>query len=70
MTEPLTFEAVDERATFALGAKLAELLPDGCVVALTGTLGAGKTRLVQAISEASGVQRREVVSPTFVLVHE
>jgi tRNA threonylcarbamoyladenosine biosynthesis protein TsaE len=64
------YEAADERATDALGAALAEVLPDGAVVALCGTLGAGKTRLVQAIAEACGVDRREVVSPTFVLAHE
>ena len=40
------------------------------MVALSGPLGAGKTRLVQAIAAACGVDRREVVSPTFVLVHE
>jgi tRNA threonylcarbamoyladenosine biosynthesis protein TsaE len=39
-------------------------------VALCGTLGAGKTRLVQAIAEASGVDRRDVLSPTFVLIQE
>jgi len=70
MTGRFTYEATDETATDALGAKLAELLPDGCVVALTGTLGAGKTRLVQALARASGVQPRDAVSPTFVLVHE
>ena len=65
-----TYEAPDEAATAALGAALAEVLPDGSVVALCGTLGAGKTRLVQAIAEASGVDRRDVLSPTFVLIHE
>lgn len=65
-----TYDAPKETATEALGAALAEVLPDGCVVALVGTLGAGKTRLVQAIAEASGVDRRDVVSPTFVLIHE
>lgn len=64
------YDASDEAATGRLGAALAEVLPDGCVVALCGTLGAGKTRLVQAIAEASGVDRRDVVSPTFVLIHE
>jgi tRNA threonylcarbamoyladenosine biosynthesis protein TsaE len=34
---------------------------------LCGTLGAGKTRLVQALAEACGIDRRDVVSPTFVL---
>ena len=46
------------------------MLPPGTTVALCGTLGAGKTRLVQAIAEASGVDRRQVVSPTFVLIQE
>jgi tRNA threonylcarbamoyladenosine biosynthesis protein TsaE len=64
------FDAADEAATAAFGAALAEVLPAGTTVALCGTLGAGKTRLVQAIAEALGVERRSVVSPTFVLVQE
>jgi tRNA threonylcarbamoyladenosine biosynthesis protein TsaE len=39
-------------------------------VALCGTLGAGKTRLVQAIAAACGVPRDLIVSPTFVLCQE
>ena len=65
-----TYDALDEAATAALGAALADLLPNGAVVALCGTLGAGKTRLVQAIAQGCGVDPRDVVSPTFVLVHE
>ncbi len=68
--QPFIYEADDEAATARLGAALAEILPDGATVALVGTLGAGKTRLVQAIAEAAGVDRRSVVSPTFVLVQE
>jgi tRNA threonylcarbamoyladenosine biosynthesis protein TsaE len=64
------YDATDEAATASLGAALERVLPDGSVVALCGTLGAGKTRLVQAIAEAAGVDRRSVVSPTFVLVQE
>ena len=64
------YNADDELATAALGAALAEVLPDGTTVALCGTLGAGKTRLVQAIAEAAGVDRRDVLSPTFVLIQE
>ena len=45
-----SYEAADESATAALGAALADVLPDGCTVAWCGTLGAGKTRLVQAIA--------------------
>jgi tRNA threonylcarbamoyladenosine biosynthesis protein TsaE len=68
--EQWTWEAADEAATARLGVALDQMLPDGTVVALCGTLGAGKTRLVQAIAEADGVTRRDVVSPTFVLVQE
>jgi tRNA threonylcarbamoyladenosine biosynthesis protein TsaE len=64
------YDAPDESATRALGHALAEALPDNTVAALCGTLGAGKTRLVQAIAEGCGVDRREVVSPTFVLIQE
>ena len=67
---PYTFLANHLSDTERLGAKLAELLPDGSVVALIGTLGAGKTRLVQAVAEASGVPKNTVSSPTFVLIHE
>jgi tRNA threonylcarbamoyladenosine biosynthesis protein TsaE len=65
-----TYRAADEAATERLGQALADLLSEGSVVALDGPLGAGKTRLVQAIAAASGVDRRDVVSPTFVLMHE
>jgi tRNA threonylcarbamoyladenosine biosynthesis protein TsaE len=66
----LIYTAADESATTALGTALAEVLPPGSTVALNGTLGAGKTRLVQAIAESLGVDRRTVVSPTFVLIQE
>lgn len=66
----LVYELVDEAATERLGRALAEVLPPGTVVALVGTLGAGKTRLVQASAAALGVPRDEVTSPTFVLVNE
>jgi tRNA threonylcarbamoyladenosine biosynthesis protein TsaE len=64
------FVANDERDTDRFGAALAQVLPPGAVVPLVGTLGAGKTRLVQAIAKAAGVDPSEVLSPTFVLVHE
>jgi tRNA threonylcarbamoyladenosine biosynthesis protein TsaE len=64
------FEAADERDTERLGAALAAALPSAATVALCGTLGAGKTRLVQAIAAACSVPREEVVSPTFVLCQQ
>jgi tRNA threonylcarbamoyladenosine biosynthesis protein TsaE len=64
------FVAPDEQATARLGELLAGVLERGTVVALIGNLGAGKTRLVRAVAEAAGIDRREINSPTFVLVHE
>lgn len=61
------FIARNEDDTDRLGAALVEHLPPSAVVALEGTLGAGKTRLVQAMAEACGVARESVTSPTFVL---
>jgi tRNA threonylcarbamoyladenosine biosynthesis protein TsaE len=66
----LTLTLEQERDTERLGAALADVLPPGTVVALVGTLGAGKTRLVQAVTAALGVPRDAVTSPTFVLVNE
>jgi tRNA threonylcarbamoyladenosine biosynthesis protein TsaE len=66
----LLFQSNREADTARLGAALADHLPKGSVVALVGTLGAGKTRLVQAVAEHCGIDRRHVVSPTFVLIHE
>lgn len=64
------FTATDQSDTERLGEMLAQLLPPGTVVALIGTLGAGKTRLVQALGSALGIPRESVVSPTFVLCQE
>jgi tRNA threonylcarbamoyladenosine biosynthesis protein TsaE len=62
--------ADDETSTATLGAALATALPAGTTIALIGTLGAGKTRLVQAIAAGLGIDPRDVVSPTFVLGQE
>lgn len=61
------FHAADESGTDALGAALAAHLPRQLTIALDGTLGAGKTRLVQAVAVACCIDRRDVLSPTFVL---
>jgi tRNA threonylcarbamoyladenosine biosynthesis protein TsaE len=65
-----TFTAQDERDTQRFGAALAAVVPPGAVIGLIGPLGAGKTRLVQAVASALGVPAGNVTSPTFVLVNE
>ena len=66
----ISFHAVNEEGTNWLGKVLAKRLPPGSVVSLIGTLGAGKTRLVQAVAQSLGVAEGEVTSPTFVLIKE
>ena len=59
-----------EKEMDIVGRVLSKLLPKGSAVSLLGTLGAGKTRLVQAVAQAYGVPKEEVGSPTFVLIRE
>jgi tRNA threonylcarbamoyladenosine biosynthesis protein TsaE len=55
----------------ALGERLGGALRVGDVVALVGTLGAGKTTFVQGLARGAGVApERHVASPTFALVNE
>ncbi len=54
--------------TDALGAAMNKHLPSQAVIALVGTLGAGKTRLVQSVAVAAGCDAASVTSPTFTLI--
>jgi tRNA threonylcarbamoyladenosine biosynthesis protein TsaE len=57
--------------TRRLGECLGEVLEAGDVIALEGTLGAGKTCFVQGLARGLGVPReRRVASPSFTLVNE
>lgn len=57
----------DLAAMEQLGARLAEALRPGDVIALSGGLGAGKTTLARAIIAALGHQD-EVPSPSFAII--
>lgn len=72
MTLPSSFEfdATDLAATQRLARALAAHVPGGSLVTLDGELGAGKTCLVRALTQAWGVPPDDVNSPTFVLVNE
>ena len=52
--------------TRELGRSLARQLPGGAILLLSGPLGAGKTSLVQGLSEGLGISE-PITSPTFAL---
>lgn len=58
-----------ETATMALGKRLAETLRPGDKIALSGTLGAGKTSLARGILRGLGFED-DVPSPTFSIVQQ
>jgi tRNA threonylcarbamoyladenosine biosynthesis protein TsaE len=57
-------------ATRELGRRLGAMLPAGAVVALIGSLGSGKTCLVQGLARGLGVPESvDVTSPSYTLIH-
>jgi tRNA threonylcarbamoyladenosine biosynthesis protein TsaE len=55
--------------TVDLGIKIGKQLKANDIVALSGNLGAGKTTLIQGITQGLGV-KDAVTSPTFALIHQ
>lgn len=67
----LAFDSRSLEDTRRLGHSLGQAALPGLIVALYGTLGAGKTAFVRAVAEGLNISDpRAVCSPTFVLVHE
>ena len=62
------FRGVDLQRLRSLAVGLHRHLPPQVVIALQGTLGAGKTRFAQEIAVAAGIDVGDVTSPTFTLV--
>jgi tRNA threonylcarbamoyladenosine biosynthesis protein TsaE len=70
MNDPIEFsiKALDLPALESLAHCLVKELPPPLTIGLVGTLGAGKTTLVQAIARAAGIDTANVTSPTFTLL--
>lgn len=64
----LKFDVADESGTTAFAGRLASVLKPGDIIALDGTLGAGKTALARALINALPGEPEDVPSPTFTLV--
>jgi tRNA threonylcarbamoyladenosine biosynthesis protein TsaE len=65
----LTFTTHSAEETIALGEKIGSLLKKGDVIAMQGTLAAGKTTITKGIAKALGVSDT-ITSPTFCLISE
>ena len=56
--------------TEELGASIGRACTGGEIIALVGSLGAGKTCLVRGLARGLGVPEGSTASPTFALIHE
>ncbi len=65
----MTFLTKSSEQTIELGRKIGKLLKPGDVIAMSGTLAAGKTTITKGIAESLGV-KDNVTSPTFCLISE
>ncbi len=65
----MTFQTKTFEETITLGEKIGQLLKAGDVIAMKGTLGAGKTTITKGIAKALGVEDT-ITSPTFCLISE
>lgn len=63
----IRLNSLEETSEF--GRRMAEYLPPGILVGLSGALGVGKTAFVSAVAKGLGVQG-SVCSPTFVIEHQ
>lgn len=65
----LTFKTSSPEETIDLGRKIGLLLKKGDILAMQGTLAAGKTTITKGIAESLGVTDI-ITSPTFCLISE
>ncbi len=65
----LTFTTHSPEETIALGVRIGNKLKKGDVIAMQGTLAAGKTTITKGIAQALGMTET-ITSPTFCLISE
>lgn len=65
----LTFTTSSAEETISLGYKIGKLLKKGDIIAMQGTLAAGKTTITKGIAQALGITET-ITSPTFCLISE
>ncbi|MBO7582336.1 MAG: tRNA (adenosine(37)-N6)-threonylcarbamoyltransferase complex ATPase subunit type 1 TsaE [Treponema sp.] len=65
----MTFTTSSAEETIELGKKIGKLLKKGDIIAMQGTLAAGKTTITKGIAQALGITET-ITSPTFCLISE
>lgn len=65
----IKFTTTSADETISLGKKIGSLLQKGDIIAMQGTLAAGKTTITKGIAQALGV-KDTITSPTFCLISE
>ena len=63
----MTFYTESAEQTIGLGERIGSFLRPGDVIALQGTLAAGKTTITKGIARALGITE-DITSPTFTLI--
>jgi len=67
MNQEKKYLTTSEKQTFNLGKKLTNTFKGGDILALSGSLGAGKTIMAKGIAAGLGI-KKIITSPTFVLM--
>lgn len=65
----ITFTTKTAEETIELGKKIGSLLKKGDIIAMQGTLAAGKTTITKGIAQALEI-KDNITSPTFCLISE
>ena len=65
----MTFHTSSAEETIELGKKIGSHLKKGDIIAMQGTLAAGKTTITKGIAASLGI-KDEITSPTFCLISE
>lgn len=65
----MTFQTKTAEETIQLGEKIGKMLKPGTVIAMEGTLAAGKTTITKGIAKTLGINET-ITSPTFTLISE
>jgi len=65
----ITLKTHSAEETIELGRKIGSMLTKGAVIAMQGTLAAGKTTITKGIADSLGI-KETITSPTFCLISE